>query len=152
MHAPESVLENEMHKLLWDFEIQTYHLILARWLDLLMVKKKLPNSGLCRPGRPQTENQRMQKDWWIHRSCKRAKKKKQWNMEVMVIPIEVGALGSILTKLVNRREALEIRWQKRDHPDESIIKIGQNTEKGPGDLKRCAVTHTQVRNHQRKLL
>ena len=25
MHNPESVLENEMHKLLWDFEIQTDH-------------------------------------------------------------------------------------------------------------------------------
>ena len=27
----ELVLENEMHKILWDFEIQTDHLILARW-------------------------------------------------------------------------------------------------------------------------
>ena len=26
MHNPESVLENEMHKLLWDFDIQTDHL------------------------------------------------------------------------------------------------------------------------------
>ena len=29
-HKPESILENEMHKLLWDFEIQTVHLISAR--------------------------------------------------------------------------------------------------------------------------
>ena len=29
MHNPISVLENETHKLLWDFEIQTDHLILA---------------------------------------------------------------------------------------------------------------------------
>ena len=29
MHNPESVLEKEMHKLLWYFEIQTDHLILA---------------------------------------------------------------------------------------------------------------------------
>ena len=27
MHNPESVLENERHKLLWDFEIQTSHLL-----------------------------------------------------------------------------------------------------------------------------
>ena len=26
MHKPESVLENEMHKILWAFEIQTDHL------------------------------------------------------------------------------------------------------------------------------
>ena len=30
MHKPESVLENKTHKLLWDFEIQTDHLISAR--------------------------------------------------------------------------------------------------------------------------
>ena len=30
MHNPASVLENEMHKLLWDFETQTDHLISAR--------------------------------------------------------------------------------------------------------------------------
>ena len=27
MHKPESALENETHKILWDFEIQTDHLI-----------------------------------------------------------------------------------------------------------------------------
>ena len=30
MHNPESVLENETHNILWDFEIQINHLILAR--------------------------------------------------------------------------------------------------------------------------
>ena len=40
MHNPESVLENETHKLLWDFEIQTDHLISARRTDLIMINKK----------------------------------------------------------------------------------------------------------------
>ena len=31
IHNPESILENESHTLLWDFAIQTYHLILATW-------------------------------------------------------------------------------------------------------------------------
>ena len=31
-----------------------------------------------------------------------------------------------------------------EHPDYSIIKIGQNTKKSPGDFKRLAVTHTLV--------
>ena len=34
MHNPESILENQMHKILWDFEIQTDHLISARRPDL----------------------------------------------------------------------------------------------------------------------
>ena len=33
MHKPESVLQNEMHKILLDFEIQTDHLILTRPCD-----------------------------------------------------------------------------------------------------------------------
>ena len=30
MHKPESILVEETHKILWDFEIQTDHLISAR--------------------------------------------------------------------------------------------------------------------------
>ena len=30
MHNPESILENETHKILWDFDIQTDHLISTR--------------------------------------------------------------------------------------------------------------------------
>ena len=40
MHNPEYVLENETHKLLWDFEIQTGHQISARRPDLIMINKK----------------------------------------------------------------------------------------------------------------
>ena len=40
MHNPKSVLENEMPKLLWDFEIQTDHLVAARRLNLVIVIKR----------------------------------------------------------------------------------------------------------------
>ena len=33
----------------------------------------------------------------------------------------------------------------RDHPDYSIIKIGQNTEKSPADSRRLAVIHTPAK-------
>ena len=54
MHHPESILENETHKILWDFEIQTDHLISARRPDLVIVNKKkkkenLPKGELCVP-------------------------------------------------------------------------------------------------------
>ena len=35
-----------------------------------------------------------------------------------------------------------------DHPNYSIIKIGHNTKKCPGDVKRLAVAQTPVRNQQ----
>ena len=37
---PRIVQKNKTHKVLWDFKIQTDHLILARWSDLVKVKKK----------------------------------------------------------------------------------------------------------------
>ena len=40
MHKPEYILGNEMPKLLWDFEIQTDHIISARPPDLVIVYKK----------------------------------------------------------------------------------------------------------------
>ena len=40
MHNPESVLGNETHKILWDCEMRTGHLIWARRLDLGIFYKK----------------------------------------------------------------------------------------------------------------
>ena len=47
---------------------------------------------------------------------------------------------------------LENKRASGDHPDYSIIKIGLNTEKSPGDLRRLAVTQTPERNHQLTLV
>ena len=38
----------------------------------------------------------------------------------------------------------------RDHPDYNIIRIDQDTEKIPGDLKRLAVIKTTVKNQLKK--
>ena len=43
MHKSEFVLENETHKILLDFEIQTDHLISVEGSDLVIVKKKKKN-------------------------------------------------------------------------------------------------------------
>ena len=50
MHNPTTVLENETHKVLWDFEIQTDYLMSAKRPDLIIFKKKnLANGRLCCP-------------------------------------------------------------------------------------------------------
>ena len=43
IHKPTPVLENDTHKLLWDFDIHTDHLISARRLDLIIINKKKMN-------------------------------------------------------------------------------------------------------------
>ena len=40
MHNPAPVLENDTHKLLWDFDAQADHLISARRTDLIIINKK----------------------------------------------------------------------------------------------------------------
>ena len=40
IHNPAPVSENYSHKLLWDFDIQTDHLIPARRPDLIIINKK----------------------------------------------------------------------------------------------------------------
>ena len=40
MHNQLSVSENDTHKLLWDFDVQTDHLISARRPDLIVINKE----------------------------------------------------------------------------------------------------------------
>ena len=53
MHNPAPVLENDTHKLLWNFDIQMDHLISARRLDLIIInnnkkKKKKKREKICK--------------------------------------------------------------------------------------------------------
>ena len=48
MHNLESILENDTHKILWNFDIQTDPLISARQPDLVRVKKKKKKRELVR--------------------------------------------------------------------------------------------------------
>ena len=41
MHNPAPVLENDTHKLPWDFDIHTDHLISARRPDLIIINQKI---------------------------------------------------------------------------------------------------------------
>ena len=55
MHNPAPVLGNDMHKLQWDFNIQTDHLIPGRRQDLIIINNKkdnLQNCRFCCPGGP----------------------------------------------------------------------------------------------------
>ena len=45
MHNPAPVLENDSHKHLWDFNIQTDHLTPARRPDLIIINKR---KRICR--------------------------------------------------------------------------------------------------------
>ena len=48
MHNPAPVPENATHKLLWDFNIQTDHLIPARRPDLIIINNKKKKKRTCK--------------------------------------------------------------------------------------------------------
>ena len=66
-------------------------------------------------------------------------------MKVTVILIVIGALGTRIGKEIGR---VGNKRKTNNHPDYNIIKIGQNTEKSLGDLRRLAVNQTSVKNSQ----
>ena len=51
-------------------------------------------------------------------------------------------------KIGTRTEGLGNKSTSEDHPNYSIIDIGLNTEKSSGDLRKIAVTQTQMKDHQ----
>ena len=100
MHNSQSVQEKETHKILWEFEIQTDHLISARWPDQLIVNKKREPAELWTlPFQLTSELLNLAREL----------KKKLWNMKVTVILIVIGALGTVTKGLVLWLKDLEIK-------------------------------------------
>ena len=99
MHNPAPVVENDTHKLLWDIYIHTDHLISARRPDLIIITKK-KKKRICK-----IVDFAALADHRIKlKECEKKDKyldlarelKKLWNMKVTIVPIGIGALGTII--------------------------------------------------------
>ena len=140
MHKPAPVLENDTHKIQWNFNIQMDHLISAKRPDTIIIKKKKREFGKLSIllSRLTTELKL--------KGCE--KKDKYFDL--------ARELKTTEHKGVNCTNCDWCFW----HCNESIIKgpgifggwrrsvdypIGQNTKKSPGDLRRLAVTQTPVK-------
>ena len=110
MHNPESVLENETHKLFWDFEIKTDHLILARRPDLVIINKKKRSCWAVDFAVPVDHRVKLKECEMRDKHLYLARElQKLWNMKVTVIPVVIGALGMVSKELVQGLEDLEIK-------------------------------------------
>ena len=109
MYNPAPVLENDSHKLLWDFNIQTDHLIPARRPDLKILNNKKENLQNCRFAVPVDhrinlkESEKKDKYLDLTRELK-----KLWNMKVTIVPIVIGAFGTITKGLLKGLGDLEV--------------------------------------------
>ena len=108
----ESVLEKETHKFICDFEIQTDQLISARQPDLVIVNKK-KKKRTCR-----IVDFAVPTDHWVKLKERKKKDKYQdlawevkklWDMKMTVIPIVIGALGTVTKGSIQELKDLEIR-------------------------------------------
>ena len=104
-----SVLENDSHKLLWDFNIQTDHLIPARRPDLIIIYKKKRIRKIIDFAVPADHRinlkEREKKDKYLELA---RELKKLWNMKVTIVPIVIGAFGTITKGLLKGMEDLEV--------------------------------------------
>ena len=112
MHTPVPVLENDTHKLLWDFDIHTDHLIPARKQDLIIINKKKKKKK-----KKEREIAKLSANHNIKlRECEKKNKyldlarelKKLWNMKVTIIPIVIGAFGTVTKELLKGLDDLEV--------------------------------------------
>ena len=150
MHNPESVQENETHQLRQDFEIQTDHQISTRLLDLVIVNKKkkkenYPNCEICCASWTQSE----------------IKRKRNISTRTVLGNEKTVEHESDGDSNYNRCSHEQIgkgtgRIRNKNtsgyHLNYNILKICQNTEKSPGELRRIAVTYTPVEYHQLMLV
>ena len=111
MHNSSPVLENDTHKLLWDFNIQTDHQIPARTPDLIIINKK-KKKRICK-----IVDFAVLADHRINlKECEKKdkyldlarKSKKLWNMKVTIVPIVIDALGTITKGFLKGLEDLEV--------------------------------------------
>ena len=96
MHNPTPVLENDIYKLLWDFDVHTDHLIPTRRPDLITInnkKENLQNVDFAVPADHRIklkEYEKKNKYLDLARDLK-----KLWNMKVTIIPIAINAFGTV---------------------------------------------------------
>ena len=110
MHSPASVLENDTHKLLWDFDIHTDHLISAIRPDLIVINKKKKRKRTCKivdfavPAdyiMKQKESEKKDKYLNLTRELKKLR-----NIKMTIIPIVIGAFRTVTKGLLKGLEDL----------------------------------------------
>ena len=108
-HSPEPFVENEEVKTLWDFMIQTDRVIEHRRPDIVVVEKiggKCFVIDIAVPGDHNVRQKELEKK--TKYEDLKIEIARLWNKEVSVIPIVVGALGTLTANLKKNLKELGI--------------------------------------------
>ena len=108
-HQPEPVLENDKCKILWDFAIQTDKEIEHRNPDIVVIDKEKRECKIIDIELPGNQNIKVKE---LEKITKfqdlRLQVQKLWNVKATVIPIVVGALGTVSEELENHLKTIGI--------------------------------------------
>ena len=128
MHNSAPVLENDSHKLLRDFNIQTDHLIPARRPNLIIINKK-KKKRICKtidfavPADHRInlkESEKKDKYLDLARELK-----KLWNMKVTIVPIVIDAIGTITKGLLKGLEDLEVGGREETTQTTALLRTAR---------------------------
>ena len=73
-------------------------------------------------------------------------------MKVTIVPIVIRAFGTVSKRIIKSPGGFGSWRTSGDHPNDSIIEDGQNTEKSLGPLGRLAVAQSPVKDYQLTLM
>ena len=121
-HEQAPVTENEECKILWDFNVQTDHVIEARRPDMIIidkVKKLCQIVDFAVPYDTKVNTKEVEK---IEKYQDLARElRKLWNMKVSIIPVIVGALGTTPKNICKRMEDIGIKTRILELQKTTII-------------------------------
>ena len=116
-HKHESILENEMHKIIWDILIQRNRPIPTRRPYLVLINKEKKNCHLVDFGFQQTTKEKIKESEKLNNYLDLARK-------VIVILIIIGTLGTVPKNLGKRLDVLEIRGRMKTFQSTALSALG----------------------------
>ena len=138
MHNPAPVLENDSHKLLWDFNIQTDQLIPARRPDLIIIIIIKRNCKIVDFAVPVDHRIKLKESEKKDKYFDLAREMNMlWNMKVTIVPIVIGALGTITKGLLKGLEDLEVGGRVETIQTTALLRTARILRRVPetwGDL------------------
>ena len=128
MHNPAPVQENDTHKLLWDFNIKTDHLISAIKPEIIIINKK-KKKKICkvvdfavladhRIKLKESEKRDMHLD--LVRKLKKLR-----NMKVTIIPIVIGAFGTVTKGFLKALEDIDVGGREETIQTTALLKTAR---------------------------
>ena len=103
---------NDTHKLLWDLDIQTDHLIMAWRPDFIIIKKNKKMQNFVDIGVQADHRIKLKEFEKTDKYLDLAMElKKLWNMKGAIRPIMIGAFGTVTKGLLKGVEDFEEEWQ-----------------------------------------